>query len=220
MCQQPQLCFAFVERVAQRNKTLAAPCEEQGQDADAGTGDDALEDRLRVVDQNSRHRLRAVPASPAHRRMLGQRIVHGNSQRAVDRSTSRFLFLAVRLAANTATSIGPRCRPTQWGGGCGVARIAMSASRWIRLANSLFALTSICSCGCGCGAINISPLGKTPVLLVDDAPVFESAVICEYLDETLALRLHPADALERAAPIMDGVRVGHSHRDSCLLQRP
>jgi glutathione S-transferase len=46
--------------------------------------------------------------------------------------------------------------------------------------------------------IAISPLGKTPVLLVDGTPIFESAVICEYLDETLAPRLHPADALERA----------------------
>jgi glutathione S-transferase len=44
----------------------------------------------------------------------------------------------------------------------------------------------------------VSPLGKTPVLLVDDVPLFESAVICEYLDETLAPRLHPADALLRA----------------------
>jgi len=44
----------------------------------------------------------------------------------------------------------------------------------------------------------ISPLGKTPVLLVDGVPIFESAVICEYLDDTLAPRLHPADALERA----------------------
>jgi glutathione S-transferase len=43
-----------------------------------------------------------------------------------------------------------------------------------------------------------SPLGKTPVLLVNDAPVFESAVICEYLDETYAPRLHPEDALQRA----------------------
>jgi glutathione S-transferase len=43
-----------------------------------------------------------------------------------------------------------------------------------------------------------SPLGKTPVLLVDDTPVFESAVICEYLDETIAPRLHAADALVRA----------------------
>lgn len=44
----------------------------------------------------------------------------------------------------------------------------------------------------------ISPLGKTPVLLVDGTPVFESAVICEYLDETIAPRLHPADPLRRA----------------------
>jgi glutathione S-transferase len=44
----------------------------------------------------------------------------------------------------------------------------------------------------------ISPLGQTPVLLVGDTPIFESAVICEYLDDTLAPRLHPADALQRA----------------------
>jgi glutathione S-transferase len=44
----------------------------------------------------------------------------------------------------------------------------------------------------------LSPLGKTPVLLVDGEPVFESAVICEYLDETLAPRLHPEDPLRRA----------------------
>jgi glutathione S-transferase len=43
-----------------------------------------------------------------------------------------------------------------------------------------------------------SPLGKTPVLLVNGEPVFESAVICEYLDDTHAPRLHPANALERA----------------------
>src|SRR6185436_19674660 len=44
----------------------------------------------------------------------------------------------------------------------------------------------------------ISPLGKTPVLLVGDTPIFASAVICEYLDDTLPPRLHPADALQRA----------------------
>ena len=44
----------------------------------------------------------------------------------------------------------------------------------------------------------VSPLGKTPVLLAGDVPVFESAVICEYLDETLAPPLHPTDALQRA----------------------
>ena len=46
--------------------------------------------------------------------------------------------------------------------------------------------------------LEVSPLGKTPVLLVDDQPIFESGVICEYLDETVAPRLHPADPLERA----------------------
>lgn len=45
----------------------------------------------------------------------------------------------------------------------------------------------------------ISPLGKTPVLLVDDVPVFESAVICGYLDETLPPRLHPEHPLQRAS---------------------
>lgn len=45
---------------------------------------------------------------------------------------------------------------------------------------------------------DVSPLGKTPVLLVDGTPVFESAVICEYLDEVFEPRLHPADPLERA----------------------
>jgi glutathione S-transferase len=44
----------------------------------------------------------------------------------------------------------------------------------------------------------VSPLGKTPVLLADGAPVFESAVICEYLEDTLVPRLHPADPLARA----------------------
>jgi glutathione S-transferase len=46
--------------------------------------------------------------------------------------------------------------------------------------------------------LKISPLGKTPALLVDREAVFESAVICEYLDETLPPTLHPRDALQRA----------------------
>lgn len=46
--------------------------------------------------------------------------------------------------------------------------------------------------------LRVSPLGKTPVLLVNETPVFESAVICEYLDETVGPRLHPEDALRRA----------------------
>ncbi|WP_441244212.1 glutathione S-transferase family protein [Tardiphaga sp. 768_D3_N2_1] len=50
----------------------------------------------------------------------------------------------------------------------------------------------------------ISPLGKVPLLLVgrdgnDTAAIFESAVICEYLEETqTGVRLHPSDPLERA----------------------
>ena len=44
----------------------------------------------------------------------------------------------------------------------------------------------------------ISPLAKTPVLLVDGTPIFESAVICEYLDDALSPRLHPHDPLQRA----------------------
>lgn len=44
----------------------------------------------------------------------------------------------------------------------------------------------------------VSPLGKTPVLLAGGEALFESAVICEYLDDTLAPRLHPQDPLQRA----------------------
>ncbi|WP_370153917.1 glutathione S-transferase family protein [Ferrovibrio sp.] len=45
----------------------------------------------------------------------------------------------------------------------------------------------------------ISPLGKVPVLRVGEAVVFESAVICEYIEETAPGRaLHPADPLARA----------------------
>lgn len=46
--------------------------------------------------------------------------------------------------------------------------------------------------------LKISPLGKTPVLLVGDTAIFESAVILEYLEETQPNRLHPADPLARA----------------------
>jgi len=46
--------------------------------------------------------------------------------------------------------------------------------------------------------LKLSPLGKTPVLVVGDKAIFESAVILEYLEETQAHPLHPADALSRA----------------------
>src|SRR5436190_13193823 len=44
----------------------------------------------------------------------------------------------------------------------------------------------------------ISPLGKTPVLLVGETAIFESAVILEYLEEPQPNPLHPADPLARA----------------------
>ncbi|MEH2469087.1 glutathione S-transferase [Nitrobacteraceae bacterium AZCC 2161] len=49
----------------------------------------------------------------------------------------------------------------------------------------------------------ISPLGKVPLLQVTtdkgEAVLFESNVICEYIDEAFGgLKLHPQDALERA----------------------
>jgi len=45
---------------------------------------------------------------------------------------------------------------------------------------------------------SVSPLGKTPVLLVGETAIFESAVTLEYLEDTQAPALHPADALARA----------------------
>jgi glutathione S-transferase len=44
----------------------------------------------------------------------------------------------------------------------------------------------------------LSPLGKTPVLVVGEVAIFESAVILEYLEETESSPLHPADPLARA----------------------
>ena len=46
----------------------------------------------------------------------------------------------------------------------------------------------------------VSPLGKVPLLLVDGhTALFESAVICEFLEETApGARLHPKDPVERA----------------------
>ncbi|MDI1269423.1 MAG: glutathione S-transferase family protein [Polaromonas sp.] len=46
--------------------------------------------------------------------------------------------------------------------------------------------------------LKVSPLGKTPVLLVDGMPIFESTVICEYLEEITPHRMHSQDPLARA----------------------
>ncbi|NEQ55573.1 MAG: glutathione S-transferase family protein, partial [Leptolyngbya sp. SIO3F4] len=45
---------------------------------------------------------------------------------------------------------------------------------------------------------SISPLGKVPLLKVKGEVLFESAVICEYLDEITAGSLHPEDLLQKA----------------------
>lgn len=47
--------------------------------------------------------------------------------------------------------------------------------------------------------LELSPLGKVPVLQVNgEATVFESAVICEFLDEVTPGSLHPSDPLAKA----------------------
>jgi glutathione S-transferase len=45
---------------------------------------------------------------------------------------------------------------------------------------------------------SVSPLGKVPLLRVDGEILFESAVICEYLDEITPGSLHPIDPLQKA----------------------
>ena len=45
---------------------------------------------------------------------------------------------------------------------------------------------------------DISPLEKVPVLLVDDKPLFESMVICDYIDEITAGSLYPENAFDKA----------------------
>ncbi|MEW6990789.1 glutathione S-transferase family protein [Colwelliaceae bacterium 6441] len=46
---------------------------------------------------------------------------------------------------------------------------------------------------------NKSPLGKVPILLIDEnEALFESAIICEYLDEITSGSLHPTDSYEKA----------------------
>jgi glutathione S-transferase len=47
--------------------------------------------------------------------------------------------------------------------------------------------------------LGLSPLGKVPVLRVGASAVFETAVICEYIEEVApAMSMHPPEPLERA----------------------
>lgn len=46
--------------------------------------------------------------------------------------------------------------------------------------------------------LNISPLGKVPVLRINGNILFESAVINEYLDEITPPSMHPQDPLQKA----------------------
>jgi glutathione S-transferase len=76
--------------------------------------------------------------------------------------------------------------------------------------------------------MRLSPLGKTPVLLVGDEPIFESAVICEYLDETQGEPMLPGTPLARArhrawvefaSQVLNGVAAFYGAADEAALQR-
>ncbi len=76
--------------------------------------------------------------------------------------------------------------------------------------------------------LRLSPLGKTPVLVADGEALFESAVICEYLDETRPPRLHPPEALARArerawmefgSAVLGDIAVLYSAADDAALAR-
>lgn len=76
--------------------------------------------------------------------------------------------------------------------------------------------------------LRLSPLGKTPVLVADGEALFESAVICEYLDETRPPRLHPPEPLARArerawvefgSAVLSGIAVLYSAADDAALAR-
>jgi len=46
--------------------------------------------------------------------------------------------------------------------------------------------------------LKLSPLGKVPLLQTEEANLFESQVIAEYLDEVTSGSLHPSDVLTKA----------------------
>jgi glutathione S-transferase len=74
----------------------------------------------------------------------------------------------------------------------------------------------------------LSPLGKTPVLCVGDQAIFESAVICEYLDETHGTPMLPAAPLARAwqrgwiefaSQVLNGIAAFYGAGDEAALQQ-
>jgi len=76
--------------------------------------------------------------------------------------------------------------------------------------------------------LDISPLGKTPVLDVGGQALFESTVICEYLEDAYSKSLHPEDPLERAphrswmefsSSILNNIAGFYSVSDSPLLNQ-
>ena len=59
--------------------------------------------------------------------------------------------------------------------------------------------------------LKISPLGKTPVLVVGDHAIFESAVILEYLEETQVRSAASGRRVApRRAPLLDRIRLGRA----------
>ncbi|ARE81976.1 glutathione S-transferase family protein [Roseovarius mucosus] len=75
--------------------------------------------------------------------------------------------------------------------------------------------------------LEISPLGRTPVLTVGDASLFESTAILEYLEDTQPNPLHPADPVERArhrawivfgAEVLDTIAGFYSARDAVTFE--
>ncbi|WP_420548568.1 glutathione S-transferase family protein [Curvivirga sp.] len=76
--------------------------------------------------------------------------------------------------------------------------------------------------------LEISPLGKTPVLTDQDQPIFESAVILEYLEDTQSNPLHPQNPIERAqhrgwieygSSILNEIAGFYSARDSETFEK-
>jgi len=64
--------------------------------------------------------------------------------------------------------------------------------------------------------LQLSPLGKVPLLRVGETALFESAVINEYLDEMTPPSLHPSDPLQKAQNRswieFASVLLGHTYR--------